>query len=329
VYVPDGFIVNDKGLITGIVEYKTHAAAGKITNQFVGYKKLVRELGALCDDPKFVVITPSMESESIPRVITKNPEEIEHKQLPFTRDDLQRYLMYRDHRPAWSSLIFEHMRDRAEEEDLIEQASEGEIEIYDAEKDLRKRERAIRERKRRAEKRDTERVIALVRNKKVTDPEKREENTRRQENGERVQERTIFIKTHKSTATSERKRHIGQEKKKIILEKYGPYVLMTERLNAIPEGTNVTIDTLIELGLVDERAREVGVRIRPGGKLRNPVNIVGLHISPTAAEKVVRAGGTLTDIPRNSKQLDQTTRIFNPEGHLIAAVKRVSNPRGA
>lgn len=56
-------------------------------------------------------------------------------------------------------------------------------------------------------------------------------------------------------------------------------------------GDSVTIDALKELGLVRKKVNNV--KILGSGELTVKLNIVGLHLSETAKEKILAAGGSV------------------------------------
>ncbi len=108
----------------------------------------------------------------------------------------------------------------------------------------------------------------------------------------------------------------------------GRSILNIRHLNTIPEGTIVTVDKLIELGLIPEEAREKGVRIHAtGGTMKRAIEIVKISMTKRAMEKVREAKGRLIDIPHTPQQLGQTYPVRNDHGHDIGKVKRIPNPR--
>ncbi|MCK9368717.1 50S ribosomal protein L15 [Candidatus Dojkabacteria bacterium] len=56
-------------------------------------------------------------------------------------------------------------------------------------------------------------------------------------------------------------------------------------------GDKVTIESLKEIGLVRKRVNNV--KILGSGELKKKLNIIGLHLSETAKEKVLAAGGSV------------------------------------
>lgn len=75
--------------------------------------------------------------------------------------------------------------------------------------------------------------------------------------------------------------------------KPGPVVINVKLLNLLPEGTKVTLDTLVKYGLVtDTEAKRVGVKILGDGELKRKLTVM-VPVSAGAAEKIKQAGGSV------------------------------------
>lgn len=73
----------------------------------------------------------------------------------------------------------------------------------------------------------------------------------------------------------------------------GPIVVNLKYLALLPPKSEVTVDTLVQHGLVAaQEAKHRGVKILGEGQLSHPVT-VKLPISKSAAAKVVQAGGSV------------------------------------
>jgi large subunit ribosomal protein L15 len=66
-------------------------------------------------------------------------------------------------------------------------------------------------------------------------------------------------------------------------------VVTLDALNRLPEGTEVTLEVLVEAGLV--RARKGPAKLLANGKLTRPVTVRGVKMSASAREQILAAGG--------------------------------------
>lgn len=71
-----------------------------------------------------------------------------------------------------------------------------------------------------------------------------------------------------------------------------PEIVNVEELNNLRKGSVVTLDRLIEEGLVDKSAKKVGVKILGRGKLEKEMK-VEVPVSKGAEEKIKKAGGEI------------------------------------
>ena len=66
-----------------------------------------------------------------------------------------------------------------------------------------------------------------------------------------------------------------------------------EDLSKIPEGTEVTAETLVEAGLI--RSRKGPAKLLANGELSHAVTVRGVKVSAGAREKIVAAGGRIEE----------------------------------
>ncbi len=71
-----------------------------------------------------------------------------------------------------------------------------------------------------------------------------------------------------------------------------PEIVNVEELNNLRKGSVVTLDRLIEEGLVDKSAKKIGVKILGRGKLEKEMK-VEVPVSKGAEEKIKKAGGEI------------------------------------
>lgn len=74
-----------------------------------------------------------------------------------------------------------------------------------------------------------------------------------------------------------------------------PLIINVNSLNPLPERTEVTLETLIKLNLVDKKAKKHGVKILGNGQLKIPL-IVKLPVSKAAKLKIEKAGGKVVPV---------------------------------
>ena len=73
----------------------------------------------------------------------------------------------------------------------------------------------------------------------------------------------------------------------------GPVIINVGALNLLPKGTEVNLATLVKHGLVREtEAKECGIKILGDGELKQPLVLL-VATSKGAAEKIIKAGGSL------------------------------------
>ena len=70
-------------------------------------------------------------------------------------------------------------------------------------------------------------------------------------------------------------------------------VVSLEDLNRVPEGTEITRESLIEAGVV--RSRKGHVKLLANGELSHAVTVRGVQVSAGAREKIVAAGGRIEE----------------------------------
>jgi large subunit ribosomal protein L15 len=66
-----------------------------------------------------------------------------------------------------------------------------------------------------------------------------------------------------------------------------------EDLGRIPEGTDVTVESLVEAGLI--RPRKGPAKLLANGELSHAVTVRGVKVSAGAREKIVAAGGRIEE----------------------------------
>jgi large subunit ribosomal protein L15 len=71
-------------------------------------------------------------------------------------------------------------------------------------------------------------------------------------------------------------------------------IINLDQLNRFEDGTDVTIETLIESGLVS--SLKDGVKILGNGELSKKINVTAHIFSKSAAEKIKAAGGNVTEV---------------------------------
>ena len=70
-------------------------------------------------------------------------------------------------------------------------------------------------------------------------------------------------------------------------------VVSLEDLNRVPEGTEITPDSLVEAGVI--RSRKGPAKLLANGELAHAVTVRGLKVSAGAREKIVAAGGRIEE----------------------------------
>jgi large subunit ribosomal protein L15 len=70
-------------------------------------------------------------------------------------------------------------------------------------------------------------------------------------------------------------------------------VVSLEDLSKIPEGTEITPDSLVEAGVI--RSRKGPAKLLANGELAHAVTVRGLKVSAGAREKIVAAGGRIEE----------------------------------
>ena len=70
-------------------------------------------------------------------------------------------------------------------------------------------------------------------------------------------------------------------------------VVSLEDLSKVPEGTEITPDSLVEAGVI--RSRKGPAKLLANGKLAHAVTVRGLKVSAGAREKIVAAGGRIEE----------------------------------
>jgi large subunit ribosomal protein L15 len=70
-------------------------------------------------------------------------------------------------------------------------------------------------------------------------------------------------------------------------------VVSLEDLSRIPEGTEITTESLVEAGLV--RSRKGPAKLLANGELSHAVTVRGVKVSAGAREKIVAAGGRIEE----------------------------------
>ena len=72
-----------------------------------------------------------------------------------------------------------------------------------------------------------------------------------------------------------------------------PQVVGLDELARVPEGSEVTRETLVGAGLV--KANKGPVKLLANGEVRRPVTVRGVKVSAAAREKIVAAGGRVEE----------------------------------
>ena len=70
-------------------------------------------------------------------------------------------------------------------------------------------------------------------------------------------------------------------------------VVSLEDLSRIPEGTEITTESLVEAGLI--RSRKGPAKLLANGELSHAVTVRGVKVSAGAREKIVAAGGRIEE----------------------------------
>jgi len=70
-------------------------------------------------------------------------------------------------------------------------------------------------------------------------------------------------------------------------------VVSLEDLSKVPEGTEITPDSLVEAGVI--RSRKGPAKLLANGELAHAVTVRGLKVSAGAREKIVAAGGRIEE----------------------------------
>ena len=70
-------------------------------------------------------------------------------------------------------------------------------------------------------------------------------------------------------------------------------VVSLEDLSRIPEGTDITTESLVEAGLI--RSRKGPAKLLANGELSHAVTVRGVKVSAGAREKIVAAGGRIEE----------------------------------
>jgi large subunit ribosomal protein L15 len=70
-------------------------------------------------------------------------------------------------------------------------------------------------------------------------------------------------------------------------------IVRLQDLNDLPEGQEITPETLVEAGLV--RARKGPPKLLANGELTRPVTVRGIKMSASVREKIVAAGGRVEE----------------------------------
>jgi large subunit ribosomal protein L15 len=70
-------------------------------------------------------------------------------------------------------------------------------------------------------------------------------------------------------------------------------VVSLEDLNRVPEGTEITSESLAEAGVI--RSRKGPAKLLANGELAHAVTVRGVKVSAGAREKIVAAGGRIEE----------------------------------
>jgi hypothetical protein len=110
----------------------------------------------------------------------------------------------------------------------------------------------------------------------------------------------------------------------------GPCIVAIHKLNDF-DGKKVTVEALIEQGLVDERARADGVKIHAVGNLNmgKSLDIVGIAITDNAVAKIIARKGTVQEVPPTERDLRRKKReIMARDARAMTLIEeREKNPR--
>lgn len=85
----------------------------------------------------------------------------------------------------------------------------------------------------------------------------------------------------------------GKDRNKSFTKK--PLVIGFKQLASFRDGEKVTVDSLIKKGIVDQQAKEIGVKLLNNGKLEKKLLVV-ISVSKKAKAAIEKAGGTVTNI---------------------------------
>jgi large subunit ribosomal protein L15 len=70
-------------------------------------------------------------------------------------------------------------------------------------------------------------------------------------------------------------------------------VVSLDDLSRLPEGTEITTESLVEAGLI--RSRKGPAKLLANGELSHAVTVRGVKVSAGAREKIVAAGGRIEE----------------------------------
>lgn len=89
IYVPDGFLVNPSGKITGVVEYTLSANPQKLSKQYWSFRRIKEEQSELFDATKsrFVLVVPN----SFKNDMFQGNSDVECVKVPISRESLAQY----------------------------------------------------------------------------------------------------------------------------------------------------------------------------------------------------------------------------------------------
>ena len=116
IYVPDGFIVNKDGLITGVVEYTLSANPKKLSKQYWSFRRIQEEQSELLDAAKsrFVLVVPN----SFKNDMFHSNSDVECVKVPISREALANYneVRYATYRLSEDSPTLSELRERKHEQ---------------------------------------------------------------------------------------------------------------------------------------------------------------------------------------------------------------------
>lgn len=75
--------------------------------------------------------------------------------------------------------------------------------------------------------------------------------------------------------------------------KYNYVNISLTKLNTLKDGQEVTMDNLVELGLIHSSSKTIKAKILANGKIEKKVNIKGVHVTQSAKDQILKAGGTI------------------------------------